>query len=128
MCDAIREEEEKKVKKLKKWQSSTKQGEKYLKSIHLSCDCNRRYQKLQKKNKTVALLKKKPLRGSIALRKERAKDQTRICAVVVQTERTKSSSERRGKVFRVREKRFQCKISLLTKKKSEIERYVRVVA
>jgi len=25
MCDAIREEEEKKVKKLKKWQSSTKQ-------------------------------------------------------------------------------------------------------
>ena len=127
MCDAIREEEEKKVKKLKKWQSSTKQ-QKYLKSIHLSCDCNRRYQKLQKKNKTVALLKKKPLRGSIALRKERAKDQTRICAVVVQTERTKSSSERRGKVFRVREKRFQCKISLLTKKKSEIERYVRVVA
>ena len=85
--------------------------------------------KLKKKNKTVALLKKKPLRESIARLKERAtKDQTRICAVVVQTERTKSSSERRGKVFRVREKRFQCKISLLTKKKSEIERYVRVVA
>ena len=85
--------------------------------------------KLKKKNKTVALLKKKPLRESIALLKERAtKNQTRICAVVVQTERTKSSSERRGKVFRVREKRFQCKISLLTKKKSEIERYVRVVA
>ena len=35
MCDVIREEEEKKVKKLKKWQSSTKQRgvEKYLKSI-----------------------------------------------------------------------------------------------
>ena len=126
MCDAIREEEEKKVKTLKKWQSSTKQK---ISKIHPSLlYCNRRYQKLQNKNKTVALLKKKPLRGSIALRKERTKDQTRICAFVVQTERTKSSSERRGKVFRVREKRFQCKISLLTKKKSEIERYVRVVA
>ena len=35
MCDAIREEEEKKVKKLKKWQSSKNKGgvEKYLKSI-----------------------------------------------------------------------------------------------
>ena len=87
--------------------------------------------KLKKKNKTVALLKKKPLRGSIALLKERAtKNQTWTCAFVVQRERTSSSSieERRGKVFRVREKRFQCKISLLTKKKSEIERYVRVVA
>tara|TARA_B100001173_G_scaffold40575_1_gene31454 strand:- start:716 stop:826 length:111 start_codon:yes stop_codon:yes gene_type:complete len=35
MCDVIREEEEKKVKKfLKKWQSSTKQSfEKYIKSL-----------------------------------------------------------------------------------------------
>ena len=97
MCDVIREEEEKKVKKfLKKWQSSTKQSfEKYI-----SFNCQ----------KIKLHLKKKPLRGSTTLLKERTKDQTRTKAVVAERERTLSSSieERRARVFRVWEKRFQC--------------------
>ena len=100
MCDVIREEEEKKVKKfLKKWQSSTKL---------FNCQ---KIKLLRKRIKlSVVLLKKKPLRGSTTLLKERTKDQTRTKAVVAERERTLSSSieERRARVFRVWEKRFQC--------------------
>ena len=101
MCDVIREEEEKKVKKfLKKWQSSTKQSfEKYI-----SFNC----QKIKLLRKSTP--EKKPLRGSTTLLKERTKDQTRTKAVVAERERTLSSSieERRARVFRVWEERFQC--------------------
>jgi len=56
----------KKVKKLKKMAVTQKTKRWKISKIHLSCNCKRRYQKLQKKNKTVVSLLKRNLCAEVS--------------------------------------------------------------